>query len=77
MKIKNDRLEALRLIISSQQLGSQDELLSALLHCQPDFGGAPLFLPVDGDAGVEGDAVDPRPDVGAMLEALESFPKID
>ena len=30
MKIKNDRLEALRLIISSQQLGSQDELLSAL-----------------------------------------------
>ena len=30
MKIKNNRLEALRLIISSQQLGSQDELLSAL-----------------------------------------------
>ena len=30
MKVKNDRLEALRLIISSQQLGSQDELLSAL-----------------------------------------------
>jgi len=30
MKIKNDRLEALRLIISSQQLGSQDELLTAL-----------------------------------------------
>ena len=30
MKVKNNRLEALRLIISSQQLGSQDELLSAL-----------------------------------------------
>ena len=30
MKIKNNRLEALRLIISSQQLGSQEELLSAL-----------------------------------------------
>ena len=30
MKVKNNRLEALRLIISSQQLGSQDELLNAL-----------------------------------------------
>ena len=30
MKVKNNRLEALRLIISSQQLGSQDELLTAL-----------------------------------------------
>ena len=30
MKVKNSRLEALRLIISSQQLGSQDELLVAL-----------------------------------------------
>jgi transcriptional regulator of arginine metabolism len=30
MKVKNDRLEALRLIISSQQMGSQDELLKAL-----------------------------------------------
>ena len=30
MKVKNKRLEALRLIISSQQLGSQDELLNAL-----------------------------------------------
>ena len=30
MKVKNSRLEALRLIISSQQLGSQDELLEAL-----------------------------------------------
>lgn len=30
MKEKNKRLEALRLIISSQQLGTQDELLSAL-----------------------------------------------
>ena len=30
MKEKNQRLEALRLIISSQQLGSQDELLAAL-----------------------------------------------
>lgn len=30
MKVKNDRLEALRLIISSQELGSQDELLVAL-----------------------------------------------
>jgi len=30
MKVKNDRLEALRLIISSQQLGSQEELLYAL-----------------------------------------------
>jgi len=30
MKIKNNRLEALRLIISSQQLGSQEELLAAL-----------------------------------------------
>lgn len=30
MKVKNNRLEALRLIISSQQLGSQEELLSAL-----------------------------------------------
>ena len=30
MKVKNNRLEALRLIISSQQVGSQDELLSAL-----------------------------------------------
>ncbi len=30
MKIKNDRLEALRMIISSQELGSQEELLQAL-----------------------------------------------
>ena len=30
MKIKKDRLEALRMIISSQELGSQDELLIAL-----------------------------------------------
>ena len=30
MKVKNNRLEALRLIISSQQLGSQDELLNVL-----------------------------------------------
>ena len=30
MKVKNNRLEALRLIISSQQLGSQEELLVAL-----------------------------------------------
>jgi len=30
MKVKSNRLEALRLIISSQQLGSQDELLNAL-----------------------------------------------
>lgn len=30
MKVKNSRLEALRLIISSQQVGSQEELLSAL-----------------------------------------------
>ena len=30
MKVKNSRLEALRLIISSQQLGSQEELLIAL-----------------------------------------------
>ena len=30
MKVKNNRLEAIRLIISSQQLGSQDELLNAL-----------------------------------------------
>jgi transcriptional regulator of arginine metabolism len=30
MKVKNQRLEAIRLIISSQQLGSQDELLNAL-----------------------------------------------
>ena len=30
MKIKNNRLEALRMIISSQELGSQEELLAAL-----------------------------------------------
>ena len=30
MKTKNSRLEALRLIISSQQLGSQEEVMSAL-----------------------------------------------
>ena len=30
MKQKNDRLEALRLIISSRQLGNQEELLTAL-----------------------------------------------
>jgi len=30
MKVKTDRLEALRLIISTQKLGSQDELLNAL-----------------------------------------------
>ena len=30
MKIKKSRLEALRLIISTQQLGSQDEVMSAL-----------------------------------------------
>lgn len=30
MKVKKDRLEALRMIISSQELGSQDELLTAL-----------------------------------------------
>ena len=30
MKEKNNRLEALRLIISSQQMGSQEELLKAV-----------------------------------------------
>ena len=30
MKVKNSRLEALRMIISSQELGSQEELLAAL-----------------------------------------------
>jgi len=30
MRVKDNRLEALRLIISSQQLGSQEELLNAL-----------------------------------------------
>ena len=30
MKVKNTRLEALRMIISSHELGSQDELLAAL-----------------------------------------------
>ena len=30
MKIKKNRLETLRMIISSQELGSQDELLEAL-----------------------------------------------
>ena len=30
MKIKNSRLEALRMIISSQEMGSQEELLQAL-----------------------------------------------
>ena len=30
MKVKNKRLEAIRLIISSQQLGSQEELMNAL-----------------------------------------------
>ena len=30
MKVKNRRLEAIRLIISSQQLGCQDDLLNAL-----------------------------------------------
>jgi len=32
MKVKNNRLEALRMIVSSQQLGSQEELLAALQH---------------------------------------------
>jgi transcriptional regulator of arginine metabolism len=32
MKEKNKRLEAIRLIISSQQLGSQEELLATLQH---------------------------------------------
>ena len=30
MKTKNNRLEALRMIISSRELGSQEELLNAL-----------------------------------------------
>ena len=30
MKIKNNRMEALRMIISSQEMGSQEELLQAL-----------------------------------------------
>lgn len=30
MKVKNNRLETLRMIISSQEMGSQDELLEAL-----------------------------------------------
>ncbi len=30
MKVKNNRLEALRMIISSQEMGSQDDLLTAL-----------------------------------------------
>lgn len=30
MKVKNNRLEAIRLIISTQQMGSQEELLNAL-----------------------------------------------
>ena len=47
------------------------------VHGKPDFGGAPLLLPVDRYTGVQGDAIYPRPDVGAMLEAVEAFPKID
>ena len=47
------------------------------VHGEPDFGGATLLFPVDRDTGVQGDAIDPRPDVGAMLEAVEAFPKID
>ena len=46
------------------------------VHCQRD-GGTASLLPVERDTGVEADAVDPRPDVTAMLKAFESFPKID
>ena len=46
MKVKNDRLEALRMIISSQELGSQDELLEALkkAHREDLIGTGPKCL---------------------------------
>ena len=34
MKVKKNRLETLRMIISSQQMGSQEELLGALQAAQ-------------------------------------------
>ena len=46
------------------------------VHGHPN-GGCATLLTVERNAGVEGNAVDPRSDVGAMLEALEAFPKID
>ena len=42
MKVKTNRLEALRLIISSQQLGSQDALLNALQKEGFKLSQAPL-----------------------------------
>ena len=43
------------------------------VHRQADFCRAPLLLPVDRDTGVQGDAVDPRLDVTAMLKVVENF----
>ena len=47
------------------------------VHSQSDFGLASLLFPVNRYTGVQGDAINPRLDVTAMLEALETFPKID
>ena len=46
------------------------------VHRQANGSRAP-FLPVERDAGVEGDAVNPCPDVAAMSEAIVAFPKVD
>ena len=46
------------------------------VHGQRDSGLTP-FLPVDADAGVKTHSVDPRLDVAAMLEALETTPQVD
>ena len=54
MKVKNNRLEALRLIISSQQLGSQDELLISTPSNIREMMQVPGFVSINfsGNMGV-------------------------
>ena len=42
------------------------------IHGQPDFGLASLLFPVNRYTGVQGDAINPRLDVTAMLEDARS-----
>ena len=42
MREKNDRLETLKMIISSQEMGSQEELLQALKTARKAFRPTPL-----------------------------------
>ena len=49
MKSKNNRLDAIKMIISSKEIGSQDELLQELIKERYEAFGRPPFFHIGGD----------------------------